>query len=263
MTASSARNRSTRTDWSLRQPGRVRRHLGAGPGLFRTADTAGCSHRARRCREFWRYRAGRHRAHTRSGPEAPLGHSRHHRVVCLDPEPSRLHPSGLRGAVRHRHCQPGADCCAPRRSCGRGEPVWNGLRHPEFILLLRGNVPRALAAVLPKDQRLDPRQYQLADVQALVRRSIQVHPGIPGGGIRHPQSSAVLGHGEGPRTYGERLVFWGGSVNTQSTLPFGTPEQVREEVLRALRRLSRPAADSSSARCTTSRRARQWITSWR
>ncbi len=34
------------------------------------------------------------------------------------------------------------------------------------------------------------------------------------------------------RTYGDRLVFWGGGVDTQSTLPFGTPEEVREQVLR-------------------------------
>ncbi|MDZ7295881.1 MAG: uroporphyrinogen decarboxylase family protein, partial [candidate division KSB1 bacterium] len=33
-------------------------------------------------------------------------------------------------------------------------------------------------------------------------------------------------------TYGDRLVFWGGGVDTQKTLPFGTPAQVREEVLR-------------------------------
>jgi uroporphyrinogen-III decarboxylase len=32
--------------------------------------------------------------------------------------------------------------------------------------------------------------------------------------------------------YGDRIVFWGGGVDTQRTLPFGTPEQVREEVLR-------------------------------
>ena len=32
--------------------------------------------------------------------------------------------------------------------------------------------------------------------------------------------------------YGDRLTFWGGGVNTQKTLPFGTPEAVREEVLR-------------------------------
>jgi hypothetical protein len=31
--------------------------------------------------------------------------------------------------------------------------------------------------------------------------------------------------------YGRDIVFWGGGVNTQKTLPFGTPSQVREEVL--------------------------------
>ncbi len=31
--------------------------------------------------------------------------------------------------------------------------------------------------------------------------------------------------------YGDRIVFWGGGVDTQKTLPFGTPADVREEVL--------------------------------
>ncbi len=30
--------------------------------------------------------------------------------------------------------------------------------------------------------------------------------------------------------FGEHIVFWGGGVDTQKTLPFGTPDQVREEV---------------------------------
>lgn len=30
--------------------------------------------------------------------------------------------------------------------------------------------------------------------------------------------------------YGDKLVFWGGGINTQKTLPFGTPEEVRKEV---------------------------------
>lgn len=30
--------------------------------------------------------------------------------------------------------------------------------------------------------------------------------------------------------YGDKLVFWGGGVDTQKTLPFGTPDQVRHEV---------------------------------
>lgn len=32
------------------------------------------------------------------------------------------------------------------------------------------------------------------------------------------------------REYGDRLVFWGGGVDTQKTLPFGTPQEVREQV---------------------------------
>jgi len=40
--------------------------------------------------------------------------------------------------------------------------------------------------------------------------------------------------GMDPRTlkerFGAKLVFWGGGVDTQKTLPFGTPEQVRQEV---------------------------------
>jgi hypothetical protein len=35
--------------------------------------------------------------------------------------------------------------------------------------------------------------------------------------------------------YGDQLVFWGGGVNTQHTLPFGTPEEVGAEVLERLR----------------------------
>jgi len=31
--------------------------------------------------------------------------------------------------------------------------------------------------------------------------------------------------------YGDHLVFWGGGIDTQSTLPFGKPEEVRAEVL--------------------------------
>jgi hypothetical protein len=34
------------------------------------------------------------------------------------------------------------------------------------------------------------------------------------------------------QVYGSRLVFWGGGVNTQDTLPFGSPAEVRDEVLR-------------------------------
>jgi uroporphyrinogen-III decarboxylase len=32
--------------------------------------------------------------------------------------------------------------------------------------------------------------------------------------------------------YGDHIVFWGGGIDTQRILPFGTPEEVREEVLK-------------------------------
>ncbi len=40
------------------------------------------------------------------------------------------------------------------------------------------------------------------------------------------------------QAYGRDLVFWGGGVDTQHTLPFGTPDQVRAEVRERLRRFS-------------------------
>jgi uroporphyrinogen-III decarboxylase len=39
--------------------------------------------------------------------------------------------------------------------------------------------------------------------------------------------------------YGKDMVFWGGGVDTQKTLPFGSPEEVREEVLERLRIFSK------------------------
>ena len=30
--------------------------------------------------------------------------------------------------------------------------------------------------------------------------------------------------------FGDRITFWGGGVDTQKTLPFGTPDEVRREV---------------------------------
>jgi len=41
------------------------------------------------------------------------------------------------------------------------------------------------------------------------------------------------------RKYGDRLVFWGGGVDTQTTLPFGTPSEVKDQVLRRCEIFSR------------------------
>jgi uroporphyrinogen-III decarboxylase len=43
-------------------------------------------------------------------------------------------------------------------------------------------------------------------------------------------SAARMDPVELKKTFGDVLTFWGGGIDTQRTLPFGTPEQVREEV---------------------------------
>jgi uroporphyrinogen-III decarboxylase len=52
-------------------------------------------------------------------------------------------------------------------------------------------------------------------------------------------SAAGMNPAQLKEKYGERLVFWGGGVDTQTILPFGTPAQVREQVLRRCQILSR------------------------
>jgi len=39
--------------------------------------------------------------------------------------------------------------------------------------------------------------------------------------------------------YGDRIVFWGGGVDTQKVLSFGTPEDVKEQVTRLCKTFSR------------------------
>jgi hypothetical protein len=39
--------------------------------------------------------------------------------------------------------------------------------------------------------------------------------------------------------YGDKIVFWGGGIDTQKILPFGTPEQVRDQVLQRCRVFSK------------------------
>lgn len=44
-------------------------------------------------------------------------------------------------------------------------------------------------------------------------------------------SAANMNAQELKQRFGDRITFWGGGVDTQKTLPFGTPAEVREEVL--------------------------------
>jgi len=48
-------------------------------------------------------------------------------------------------------------------------------------------------------------------------------------------SAAQMDAAELKKNYGDRFSFWGGGVDTQRTLPFGTPEEVRNEVRERIR----------------------------
>jgi uroporphyrinogen-III decarboxylase len=37
------------------------------------------------------------------------------------------------------------------------------------------------------------------------------------------------------RRYGDRITFWGGGIDTQHVLPFGTPAEIREMVRERMR----------------------------
>ncbi len=48
-------------------------------------------------------------------------------------------------------------------------------------------------------------------------------------------SAAGMAPEELKKEFGDRVTFWGGGVDTQQTLPFGTPEEVRQEVCSRLK----------------------------
>ncbi len=48
-------------------------------------------------------------------------------------------------------------------------------------------------------------------------------------------SAAGMAPAELKKEFGQRVAFWGGGVDTQRTLPFGTPEEVRKEVAERLK----------------------------
>ena len=48
-------------------------------------------------------------------------------------------------------------------------------------------------------------------------------------------SAAGMAPEELKKEFGDRVTFWGGGVDTQQTLPFGTPEEVRREVCTRLK----------------------------
>ena len=53
-------------------------------------------------------------------------------------------------------------------------------------------------------------------------------------------SAAGMDPAELKERFGKDIIFWGGGVDTQKTLPFGTPEEVHEEVTQRIRLFNNP-----------------------
>ncbi len=200
-------------------------------------------------------------------PQASEGHPGRRGVVRLDPDPPGLRPQGLRAADRDRPGQPGEDRAPGRRRASR--PSSSAARTSAPRRRPSARWPPSASSICPitggsTTGSTPTRAWKTFKHSCGAGSSL--HPGLHRDRIRHPQSGPGLGRGHGRPTsssseFGRDIVFWGGGVDTQKTLMFGTPAEVRDEVLRALRDLSGATAGSSSTPSTTSRPTSRWPTS--
>ena len=185
--------------------------------------------------------------------------------IALVPGTGPKHPKGLRDVeewyvstvirrdyvwkVFERQCEVGlANLAAPspgrrgarRRAAGHRHGFWCSARP----LHLTANVSRPLLPLPQSRQRLDSHPHHLEDLHAHLRRRGPLLEDFIAAGfdILNPVQVSAVGMEatELKRRFGDRITFWGGGVDTQRVLPFGTPEEVRVEGARRIREI-RPA----------------------
>ena len=104
-------------------------------------------------------------------------------------------------------------------------------------LHLAEGLSRPFHAVPPSRERLDPHEYDLEEFHPLVRLGDPLMPDFIEAGfdILNPvqTSAAHMDPQELNASSASRSLFWGGGVDTQRTLPFGTPDEVRARGARA------------------------------
>jgi uroporphyrinogen decarboxylase len=100
-------------------------------------------------------------------------------------------------------------------------------------------------AVRPYHARLYSYIKSHCDAYLMLHTDGAVRPLIPdfiemGVDILNPVqvSAAGMDPQQLKREFGDDIVFWGGGCDTQAVLPFGTPEDVREEVKRRIDHLA-------------------------
>lgn len=91
--------------------------------------------------------------------------------------------------------------------------------------------------LMPLHRKLFDKVKSMTDAKIFFHICGAARPWIPylidaGVDILNPVQISASGMELGAlkRDFGKDIVFWGGACNSQETLPFGTPEQVAEEV---------------------------------
>ena len=99
---------------------------------------------------------------------------------------------------------------------------------PETFDTLYGPYYRIINGWIHKQTAWKTFKHSCGAVEPLIERFIDC-----GFDILNPIQTSAAGMAPGSlkNTYGDRIVFWGGGVDTQKTLPFGTPDEVEKEVL--------------------------------
>ena len=119
-----------------------------------------------------------------------------------------------------------------------------GLRHPRTMFGFRNDntwKPWTLfdgtPVLVPEGFNTDPEPDGSILMYPEGDKSVAPSGHMPGFDIMNPVqcSAALMDPHELKRHFGERVTFWGGGVDTQQTLPNGTPDDVRAEVSERMR----------------------------
>jgi uroporphyrinogen decarboxylase len=95
-----------------------------------------------------------------------------------------------------------------------------------FLKWRMANMIRELKAIKPE---LKVAYHSDGDIRRIIPELIEI-----GLDVLNPVQPACMDPAELKKQYGDQLCFWG-TIDEQQTLPFGSPEEVRAEVLERLR----------------------------
>ena len=177
----------------------------------------------------------RHCAGARPLAEASQRYSRCRRVVRQHHDAPRLCVQDFRVPVRNRHQESREDSQRRGRTRLGGDAVGNGLRPTAWPVHFAQDLSRA--SIQPFNKAVNDWVHKNTTWKTFIHSCGSVRALLPefiaaGFDVLNPVqcSAACMAPEELKQEFGDRVTFWGGGVDTQKTLPFGTVEDVRNEV---------------------------------